>query len=244
MKSFKTKQEPVSRRRIVTGAMTSVGALCAAAATSSAGKAQLVYRHGDWRAEEFQAILRKAGRVRQVFEVVNINDGRFLNNIKNSMNALTFGFGVDPQEVQIVAALHGPANMVNYDDSIWAKYRIGEWLGVNDPETGHAAVRNILYPSKVTAGTGSKEDPSDEKSSFQDTSVQGLQRRGVKFLSCHTANEEQARAIVKRLKLTDEPETIVKDLQAHVLPGVLIVPGMVAAIALLQIDGHYSYVTV
>jgi hypothetical protein len=243
MESMQTKQEAVSRRRIVTGAVTGVGALCAAA-TSSTAEAQLVYRRGDWRAEEFQAILRKAARVRQVFEVVNINDGRFLNNIKNSMNALTFGFGEDPQQIQIVAALHGPANMVNYDDSMWAKYRIGEWLAVNDPETGRPAVRNIFYLSKVTSGTGSKEDPSDQKSSFQDTSVQGLQRRGVKFLSCHTANEEQARAIVSRLKLTDEPETIVKDLQAHALPGVLIVPGMVAAIALLQIDGHYSYVTV
>ncbi len=240
MKSIDTKQEPVSRRRIVTG----VGALCAAAATSSTGEAQLVYGRGDWRAEEFQAILRKAARVRQVYDVVNINEGRFLNNIKNSLNGLTFGFGVVPQQLQIVAALHGPANMVNYDDSMWAKYRIGEWLAVNDPETGRAAVRNIFYPSRVTSGLASKEDPNDEKSSFQDKSVQGLQRRGVKFLSCHTANEEQARALVTRLKLTDEPETIVKDLQAHALPGVLIVPGMVAAIALLQIDAHYSYITV
>ena len=34
-----------------------------------------------------------------------------------------------------------------------------------------------------------------------------------------------------------------KDIQSHVLPGVLIVPSMVATIALLQIEGHFVYTT-
>jgi hypothetical protein len=37
---------------------------------------------------------------------------------------------------------------------------------------------------------------------------------------------------------------IVKEMLAHALPGVLIVASMVAAIALLQTDGDYSYITV
>jgi hypothetical protein len=230
----------VSRRQLIAG----TGALCAAIATPDPLNAQLVYRHGDWKAEEFQELLHKTAHVRQVFDVTAINDGKFLNNIKNSLNGLEFGFGIGPKQVQIIAALHGPANMVNYDDSMWAKYRVGEWLTVNDPETGRPAVRNIFYASKLAKAPDAKEDPSDEKSSYQDKSVQGLQRRGVKFLTCHTATEEQARQIVSRMKLTDAPETIVKDLQAHTVPEVLIVPSMVACVALLQIDGHYSYITV
>jgi len=230
----------VSRRQL----MASTGALCAAIAAPDTGNAQLVYRRADWKAEEFQELLHKTAHVRQVFDVIAINDGRFLNNIKNSLNGLEFGFGIAPKQVQIIAALHGPANMINYDDSMWAKYRIGEWLAVNDPETGRPAVRNIFYPSKVTKPVETQQDPSDEKSSYQDKSVQGLQRRGVKFLTCHTATEEQARQIVSRLKLTDDPEAVVKDLQAHAVPNVLIVPSMVACVALLQIDGHYSYITV
>jgi hypothetical protein len=31
---------------------------------------------------------------------------------------------------------------------------------------------------------------------------------------------------------------------AHALPGVLVVASMVAAVALLQAEGHYTYVTV
>lgn len=229
----------VSRRQLMAG----TGALCAAIAAPAVGEAQLVYRHGDWKAEEFQELVKKPAHVRQVFDVTAINDGKFLNNIKNSLNGLEFGFGIALKQVQIVAALHGAANMINYDDSMWAKYHIGEWLAVNDPETGHPAVRNVFYPSKI-AKAGAKEDPSDEKSSYQDKSVQGLQRRGVKFLTCHTATEEQAKVIVGRLKLSESPEAVVKDLQAHVVPDVLIVPSMVASIALLQIDGHYSYITV
>jgi intracellular sulfur oxidation DsrE/DsrF family protein len=223
--------------------MAGGGAFCAALAAPSSGNAQLVYRHGDWKAQEFQELLHKPARIKQVFDVTAINDGKFLNNIKNSLNGFEFGFGIAPQQVQVVAALHGPANMVNYDDSMWAKYRIGEWLSVADPETGKPATRNIFFPAKL-ARAEAKQDPDDEKSSFQDKSVEGLQRRGVKFLSCHTATEEQASVLVGRLKLTEGREAVVKDLQAHIVPNVLIVPSMVASVALLQIDGRYSYITV
>ena len=96
----------VSRRQLIAG----TGALCAAIATPSTGNAQLVYRHSDWKAEEFQELLHKTAHVRQVFDVAAINDGRFNNNIKNSLNGLEFGFGIAPKQVQIVAALHGAAS--------------------------------------------------------------------------------------------------------------------------------------
>lgn len=74
--------------------------------------------------------------------------------------------------------------------------------------------------------------------------MQALQVRGVQFLCCHTATEEQARALIKQYDLAQQPEVIVKDLLAHTVPGVLVVAAMVAAIALLQSEGHYSYVTI
>src|SRR5580700_5652226 len=195
----------ISRRDLMAGA----GALAAAMTAPGAANAQLVYQHGDWKSEEFRELLRKTARVRQVFDVTAIGEGKFLNNIKNALNGFECGFGIPLKQVQIIAALHGAANMINYDDSMWAKYRIGEWLSVTDPDTGKPAVRNIFFPSKVAKAEG-KEDPSDEKSSYQDKSVEGLQRRGVKFLSCHTATEEQARVLVGRLKLSDGPEALVK----------------------------------
>jgi intracellular sulfur oxidation DsrE/DsrF family protein len=78
---------------------------------------------------------------------------------------------------------------------------------------------------------------------YQDTSVQALEVRGVQFLSCHTAAEEQARVLVRRNKLTQSPEEIVQDKLAHTVPGVLVVASMVAAVALLQEEGRYTYIT-
>lgn len=219
--------------------------LAALAAAGSSAQAQLVYRRTDWKIEEFNHLLHVPARIKQVFDINLIADGKFLNGIKNSLNGLHFGFGLATEQVQIVGALHGPANLLNYDDAAWAKYRVGEWLGVTDPATGKPARRNPFYASK--AEKTSKEvsqDPNREDSVLQDTSMQILQSRGVKFLSCHTALEEQARLLVKHWGLSEQPEEIVRDLLGHLQPGVLVVASMVAAIAMLQGEGHYSYVTV
>jgi intracellular sulfur oxidation DsrE/DsrF family protein len=172
-------------------------------------------------------------------------EGRFLNNIKNALNGLHFGFGIPEQQIKIVAALHGSANMLNYDDFIWNKYQIRAWLKLNDPPTGQPAMKNPYYASKAgTPLTFNTDDPNNPDSLYQDTSIQALQHRGVKLLSCHTATEEQARTLIKHNNLAQQPEVIVKEMLAHALPEVLVVPSMVAAIALLQTDGHYSYITV
>lgn len=232
----------LTRRKLC---LNSLAGLAAGAATESGAQAQLVYRRTDWKPADFEALLKSPARIRQAYDVVQISEGRFLNNIKNSLNGLHFGFGIPVKQVQLVAALHGPANMLNFDDAIWEKYALGEWLKVADPKTGAPAKRNIFYPSPAGKDLHyPSQDPNDESSSYQDKSIQGLQARGVRLLSCHTAMEEQAKVVVKRLKLDQSPEQVVQDLLAHVLPGVLVVPSMVAAIALLQTEGHYSYITV
>jgi len=229
----------ISRRSFVGQVATGVAAI---AAVGSASDAQLVYRESEWKMKDFDHLVNTPASVRQVYDVTGIEHGMFLNAMKNSLNGLEYGFGVPASQIQIVAALHGPANTVNYDDYVWSKYQIGEWLKVDDPKSGQPAERNIFYPSKAGADMHyASKDPDDENSVYQDTSVQALQSRRVKFLSCHTALEEQARDLVARLKLSASPEEVVKDMMAHVLPGVLIVPSMVASLALLQNRGHYAY---
>jgi hypothetical protein len=233
----------MSRRSFVSAAAT--GAALAAIGTVNSAEGQLVYTKSDWKVSEFDQLAKNPAQVKQLYDVTKIAEGGFLNNIKNSLNGLHFGFGIPEEQIKIVAALHGPANMLNYDDFIWNKYQIGEWLKVTDPSTGQPAAKNFFYPSK--AGTSlhySSENPDSPESLYQDTSIQALQHRGVKLLACHTATEEQARALIAHNNLTQQPEEIVKDMLAHTLPEVLVVAAMVAAIALLQTDGHYSYITV
>jgi len=234
----------MSRRSFVSTAATGVAALAAMGTVNSA-EGQLVYTKSDWKLSEFNQLAKNPAQVKQVYDVTQIAEGGFLNNIKNSLNGLHFGFGIPEEQIKIVAALHGPANMLNYDDFIWNKYQIGAWLKVTDPSTGQPAVKNLFYPNKAgTPKRYSSDNPDGPESVYQDTSIQALQHRGVKLLACHTATEEQARALIAHNSLTQQPEEIVKEMLAHTLPDVLVVASMVAAIALLQTDGHYSYITV
>jgi intracellular sulfur oxidation DsrE/DsrF family protein len=206
---------------------------------------QMVYKKTDWKVAEFEQLVKSKARVKQVFDEIQIGGGRFLNNIKNSLNGLHFGFDIPLEQIKIVGALHGPANMLNFDDYVWEKYRVGEFLKVDDPKSGQPATHNAFFASKAAPEMRyASHDPNDDGSPFQDSSMQGLQARGVQFLCCHTATEEQSRLLIKQFGLTQKPEEIVTDMLAHTVPGVLVVASMVAAIALLQSEGHYSYITV
>jgi hypothetical protein len=233
--------QKISRRAFVEQAVIGTAALGAVATPADA---QLVYKSSDWKSADFHKLLKDTSRVKQVFDEIQIGDGRFLNNMKNSLNGLRFGFDIPVDQIKIIGALHGPANMLNFDDYVWRKYRIGEWQKIMDSKTAQPAVRNMFYPSKTAQARSASEDPNDETSSYQDASIQTLQSRGVQFLCCHTATEEQSRALIKEYGLTQQPEEIVKDLLSHVHPGILVVPAMVSAIALLQSEGHCTYVTV
>ncbi len=231
----------LSRRNFV-GTAAAVAGFAALTSTAPSMHAQLVDKTTDWKMSDFHHLVQSPARIKQVYDVIPIGGGKFLNNIKNSLNGLHFGFGYAMDQIQVVAALHGPTNMMNCDDYVWEKYRIGEWLKVDDPKTGKPATRNIFYSGQMPHFTS--KDVESEDSIYQSTRIEVLQSRGVRFLSCHTASEEQSRALIERLHLSQTPDEIVKDWQAHTIPGVLVVASMVAAIAVLQCEGRYSYITV
>lgn len=220
-------------------------ALATLAGKAQSADAQLVWKTSDWKIAAFRELTEERAQVKQLYDITQIGEGRFLNNMKNSLNGLQFGFGIPEKQVKIVAALHGAANLLNYDDYVWNKYRLGGWLKVIDPLTRKPSVRNIFYQSKNNPNSESgSQDPDDPNSFLQDTSMETLRSRGLQFLACHTATEEQARVLVRRNNLLQSPEQVVDDLLAHTLPGVMVVASMVAAIALLQAQGGYTYITV
>jgi hypothetical protein len=49
----------------------------------------------------------------------------------------------------VVGALHGPANVLNYDGYIWNKYQIGEWLNVIDPVTGNRQKETFSTAARI-----------------------------------------------------------------------------------------------
>jgi hypothetical protein len=237
----------LTRRSFASKAFAGMAAFGMASELNQRAQAQIVWSTSQWKLASFEELLHEKARVKQLFDITQVEDGASLAKVKNSLNGLHYGFGVPVDQIKIICGLHGPANLLSYDDYVWEKYKIGAWLKINDPRTGQPAVKNSYYFSKFTGDAARitpPMDPSDEASPLQDASMEGLKRRGVRFLSCHTALEEQVRQLIKHYSLADAPETIVRDMLAHAVPGVLVVASMVSAIALLQCEGGYSYVVV
>jgi intracellular sulfur oxidation DsrE/DsrF family protein len=234
----------LTRRLFLSAAPAGLATFGRLAGTTQAKDAQLVWNTSDWRIAVFRELIQQHAQIKQLYDVTEIGAGRFLNNIKNSLNGLHWGFGVPENQIKIVAALHGAANLLNYDDYVWNKYQLGAWLNLSDPLTGKPAVKNFFYRREkaMTIETGS-QNPDNPASIYQDTSMETLQTRGVQFLACHTATEEQAQVLVRQNHLAQSPEQVVHDMLAHTVPGVLVVASMVAAIALLQAQGRYTYIT-
>ncbi|MGB8519407.1 MAG: hypothetical protein WCD38_04525, partial [Candidatus Tumulicola sp.] len=64
------------------------------------------------------------------------------------------------------------------------------------------------------------------------------------YLNCHTATEEQARGIVKKgfAPAGMSADDVADDMLTHLIPGALVVPAMVATIAVLQAKYRYTYI--
>jgi hypothetical protein len=225
-----------SRRSFVGALGAGVAAMGSLGTTASS--AQLVYTPGDWHMAEFEKLVKVKARVKQVYDATSIQEGGPLSPMKNSFNGLRFGFGIPADQIKIVGAFRGQANLMNFDDSMWEKYRLGEYTKTEDPETKKPATKNIFYPKDKTM-TGA--DVNSPKSMYQDYSIEALAPRGLTLLSCHNATNHQAAGLIKKFGLTATQDEIVKDLQAHMIPGAISVPAMVAALAILQCEGGFAY---
>jgi hypothetical protein len=206
-------------------------------------RAQVLWSSQQWDLAAFAALTHAKARAKLIYNITEVEDGGSLQSIRATLNGLHYGFGVPHDQITIVAALHGQANLLNYADAMWSKYAVGERLGIKDPETGLPAIRNPYAPSRFTpeaALAAAATDPNDPASPLNDATVEGLQRRGVRFLSCHAGLEGTVRQMVKQFHTQEDPEAIVRDMVAHKLPGVLVVASISAAMTLLQSEGGYG----
>jgi hypothetical protein len=133
-----------------------------------------------YRFDEYERIVNREVTIRQVYEWPNVNNAIIYNNISNGLNGFQFTYDLPADEVQVVVQAYASANLAMYDDTVWAKYRLGEIFKIQDPGTGEPATRNPWFASKNPA----VNKPPAERANpyYSDTSIQGLQRRGVLFL--------------------------------------------------------------
>lgn len=213
----------------------------AVAESAVPGGTQLVERHADFDDAAFAQIVGRPAQIRQLVESVAFNPTT-LNNVKNSLNGLEFGYGYAERDVAIVMANHGAATAYGLTDEMWAKYRLGEFYKIVDAG-GSPLTANAYYPAKSAFDRSAS--PDDPHGMYQDTQVQALQRRGVIVLACHTAIEEQSRKLVAQgfAPSGATPSDVAGDLLTHLIPSAIVVPSMIATVAVLQARFHYTYAT-
>lgn len=169
-----------SRRHLLSRSVAAaVAALAASTVVQRRAQAD-VMRPGTWKAALYESIVDQPKQIKTVFQWAN-PQAPLPTQTKNWLNGMQFSYQIPADQLLVVAGVHGPANIFNYNDIIWARYRIGELFGVTDPATGAPAVRNPIYRSTYTVGESA--DPSDPNGYWQDTSLEVLQRRGVLFLT-------------------------------------------------------------
>ncbi len=221
--------------------LVTIGAAAQAAKAAQAvpGGTHLVERHADFNAEAFGRIVGRPAEIRELFEAIAFHP-LYLANVNNALNGLHFGFGYPADRIAVVAAAHGPSSAYTYSDYLWSKYHIGKAFKLKDMQ-GDLVTSNVFL--KPNHAIDASADPDDEKSIYQDTSIQTLQKRGVIFLTCHTAVEEQSRALVKGGFAPSgmTPKDVADDILTHLIPGAVVVPSMVATVAVLQARYHYTY---
>jgi hypothetical protein len=205
------------------------------------GGTHFVERKADFDEAAFRKIVGRPAKIRQVFEQIAFKP-QVLSSMKNALNGLTFGFGYQASDVAVALAPHGPSAAIGYSDYLWDKYKLGDFFSVKDAQ-GATVTSNIWLKAKATFDP--KADPDDAQGMYQDTSIEMLQKRGAIFMTCHTAVEEQARNLVKAgaPAAGANATEVANDILTHLIPGALVVPSMVATIAVLQHDYNYAYVS-
>lgn len=221
--------------------LAATGDVLAQESPSVPGGTHLVERKADFDEDGFAKVVGRDAQIRQLYEAVAFKPS-LLNNVKNSFNGLQFGYGYPADGIAIALAPHGPSSSYTYTDYVWDKYKIGDVFDLKD--AAGAPIRSNAF-LKRHASVDRNADPDDDKAMYQDTSLEMLQERGLIVLTCHTAVEEQARTIVKKgfAPAGATPSQVAADILTHLIPGAVVVPSMVATIAVLQATYHYTYIT-
>jgi intracellular sulfur oxidation DsrE/DsrF family protein len=229
----------ISRRSFVSVAAAGIASL----ATLEEAEAARIYHTADWHMPAFNDLLKSKYEIKQMWDITAVDDGSAFDHMCNALNGLHFGFGVPDEQIKLAAAIRSKATVLNFNDAMWEKYRIGELAKAEDPKTKKPALRNIFFRSE--AGNPPKyksADPNSDDSFEEDSSIEALQKRGVQLLACHMAIGAMAMVTIDKLKLKVSKDELADELHKNLLPGVIVVPSMVSAIPMLQTKGHFSYI--
>jgi hypothetical protein len=172
----------VTRRSLIRTAWAAVGLAAFAGGSREVEAHDLRPTDPAYRFDRYEAIVNRRVRIRQLYAWPNIHNPILFGNASNGLNGFQFSYDIPPDQIQVVVQAYFTANGAMYDDHLWEKYRLGEAFNVTDPGTGKPATRNVWYGSKIAAHEVTPPPNDRSHPYYSDTSIEGLQRRGVLFL--------------------------------------------------------------
>src|SRR5215207_4423248 len=89
------------------------------------------------------------GKNRQYFDATAVNAGWVLGYAMNWMDTMKATYGGTDKDLNAVIGLRHFSIPMAYNDTIWAKYKLGEFASITDPATKAPATRNIFFHSKA-----------------------------------------------------------------------------------------------
>ena len=191
----------------------------------------ILQNRDQWDSEALDAVLHYAGKPKQVWNNTDL-EGPWLNLMRNSMNAQIWSFG--HPDFLAVSATHGPAHLALFDDALWSKYQFTKLT------KGKSGTNSWIKTSPAAqADPKAVEDPKGVYSPA-DNSITVLQQRGAVFLACHNAIWELSGHLhatgVNPDKLSHEQ--MAAEFTNHLVPGVVLTPGIVATLVELENSGY------
>jgi intracellular sulfur oxidation DsrE/DsrF family protein len=183
------------------------------------------------------------GTHRCLFDFPQHKNGFPLLHILNYLNTYSTAFKTEAGQVGAVGTFYSAGNQASiplgFNDATWAKYRLGEYLGLKDAD-GKAYTRNVFNrPTTKDLHLLMKVMDSPMIPALADAmpaiGIENLQKMGTKFVLCANALGIWCLELEARGK--GKAADIEKELRANLLPGVTIVPAMVIAIDQAQEAG-------
>lgn len=172
---------------------------------------------GDWDDEALKLVISHPGKFKHAWDNTDIG-GPWLNLMRNAANAQRYSF--KHPDYFAVSATHGSAHLALFDQAMWDKYALTDLAGDKFKS-------NTLIGSPMEIHPASHQDPTGPFSPAGN-SITVLQQRGIVFLACHNAIWEIAHKLAAAGK--GEHEAIAVDLTNHLLPGVVLTPGIVGTL--------------
>lgn len=182
-----------------------------------------------WDHEALTEVIAYKAEPKQVWDNTALA-GSWLNTMRNSMNTQIWSFR--HPDFLCTSATHGSAHLAIFDEAMWDKYQFSKL-------TNGKYQSNSFVQEPESLDSSSDYEASGGVFSSLDNSITVLQRRGAVFMACHNAIWELAEHLIAAGANPDRlsHEALAAELTNHLIPGIVLTPGVGGTLAELQRAG-------